>query len=70
MELINTNKEKSLSKKKLKKKLKKIYDKYFQKPFSFHKDNLIMNKFKLSNNQIKWMFQILREKNKSPYQIY
>ena len=55
----------SLSDKQIKNKAKELIIKNIDKPFSFHKNNLSENNYKLSDNQIKWLIQSLRE-NKYP----
>ena len=55
----------SLSDKQIKNKAKELIMRNIDKPFSFHKNNLSENNYKLSDNQIKWLIQSLRE-NKYP----
>ena len=41
-----------------------------QKPFNFHKINLYNNNIYLSNNQLKWLLQTIREEKFPNNNIY
>ena len=69
-EEIDPKKTTSLSDKNIKEKAKELLIRNLDKHFLFHKDNLKNNNFQLSDNQIKWLLQVLREKSLPPDPIF